>query len=143
MVRPDIWGRQARLRFSNAFGTRPVTFDGVFVGLQLGGAALVQGTNRPVTFGGKDEHDGRARRIGLERRGGAAVRARPRGRSTGRKLAVSFHVAGESGPMTWHAKALQTSYVSAPGSGSQGRGRGRGGISVSAPRRGSSSTRST
>jgi hypothetical protein len=23
---------------------------------------------------------------------------------TGRKLAVSFHVAGESGPMTWHAK---------------------------------------
>jgi lysophospholipase L1-like esterase len=38
----------------------------------------------------------------------------------GRKLAVSFHVAGESGPMTWHAKALQTSYVSPPGSGSKG-----------------------
>jgi len=33
---------------------------------------------------------------------------------------VSFHVAGESGPMTWHAKALQTSYVSPPGSGSKG-----------------------
>ena len=29
MVRPDLWGRQARIRFSNAFGTRPVTFDGV------------------------------------------------------------------------------------------------------------------
>ena len=39
---------------------------------------------------------------------------------TGRKLAVSCHVAGESGPMTWHAKAQQTSYVSPPGSGSQG-----------------------
>ena len=38
----------------------------------------------------------------------------------GRKLAVSFHVAGSSGPMTWHAKALQTSYVSAPGAGSHG-----------------------
>src|SRR5207237_323952 len=35
----------------------------------------------------------------------------------GRKLAVSFHVAGPSGPMTWHAKALQTSYVSAPRAG--------------------------
>jgi lysophospholipase L1-like esterase len=35
----------------------------------------------------------------------------------GRKLAVSFHVAGPSGPMTWHAKALQTSYVTAPKSG--------------------------
>jgi lysophospholipase L1-like esterase len=35
----------------------------------------------------------------------------------GRKLAVSFHVAGTSGPMTWHAKALQTSYVTAPHGG--------------------------
>jgi lysophospholipase L1-like esterase len=38
----------------------------------------------------------------------------------GRKLAVSFHVAGESGPMTWHAKALTTSYVSKPGAGAKG-----------------------
>ena len=43
-------------------------------------------------------------------RGGALV---------GRKLAVSFHVRGESGPITWHAKALQTSYLTAPGSGSK------------------------
>src|SRR5262249_50884828 len=35
IVTPDIWGRQARLRLSNAFGTRPITFDGVRVGLQL------------------------------------------------------------------------------------------------------------
>jgi lysophospholipase L1-like esterase len=31
-----------------------------------------------------------------------------------------LHVAGESGPLTWHAKALQTSYVGAPGTGSKG-----------------------
>src|SRR6266481_570424 len=54
IVRPDIWGRQARLRFTNVFGTKPVTFDGVFVGLQLGGPGLVKGTNAPVTFGGKE-----------------------------------------------------------------------------------------
>src|SRR6266700_6385525 len=36
MLRPDLWGRQARIRFSNAFGTKPVTFDGVHVGLQWG-----------------------------------------------------------------------------------------------------------
>src|SRR3954453_5182489 len=53
IVRPDLWGRQARIRLSNAFGTRPVTFDGVFAGLQLGSAALTRGSNRPVTFGGK------------------------------------------------------------------------------------------
>src|SRR4029450_3218082 len=53
VVRPDIWGRQARLRLTNMFGTKAVTFDDVFVGLQMGGPALVKGTNRPVTFGGK------------------------------------------------------------------------------------------
>ena len=35
----------------------------------------------------------------------------------GRKLAVSLHVAGETGPMTWHATALQTSYVTPSGAG--------------------------
>jgi lysophospholipase L1-like esterase len=38
----------------------------------------------------------------------------------GRRLAVSFHVAGESGPMTWHAKALTTSFVTAPDAGAKG-----------------------
>jgi hypothetical protein len=38
----------------------------------------------------------------------------------GQKLAVSYHVDGLSGPMTWHAKALTTSYVTAPGAGSKG-----------------------
>jgi lysophospholipase L1-like esterase len=42
----------------------------------------------------------------------------------GRKLAVSFHVAGESGPMTWHAKALQTSYATVPGAGARGQDEG-------------------
>lgn len=122
VVRPDIWGRQVRLRFSNAFGTKPVTFDDVYVGLQLGGPAVVQGTNRPVTFGGKTS-------VTIPPGGSAwsdpapLVFARDPASPilAGRKLAVSFHVVGESGPMTWHAKALQTSYVSAPDSGSRGK----------------------
>jgi hypothetical protein len=40
IVRPDIWGKQARIRLSNAFGTQPVNFDGVFVGLQNSGSVL-------------------------------------------------------------------------------------------------------
>ncbi|MDR3416826.1 MAG: hypothetical protein P4L83_11620, partial [Nevskia sp.] len=55
IVKPDIWGRQARVRLSNAFGTKPVDFDGVFVGLQESGAEVVPGTNRPVSFGGKPQ----------------------------------------------------------------------------------------
>src|SRR5260370_19694802 len=37
MLLPDLWGKRARVRFSNAFGTLPVTFDGVYAGLALSG----------------------------------------------------------------------------------------------------------
>jgi lysophospholipase L1-like esterase len=119
MVRPDIWGRQARIRLSNAFGKKPVTFDGVYAGLQLGSAALVRGSNRPVTFGGKSS---------ITVSPGDSVWSDPvtlpfvklPDDLAGRRLAVSFHVADDSGPMTWHAKALTTSYVTAPGAGAKG-----------------------
>jgi lysophospholipase L1-like esterase len=122
IVRPDIWGQQVRLRFTNVFGTRPLSLDGVFVALQLGGPAIVHGTNHPVTFAGKD---------GIVIAPGASVwsdgvalpfvREAATAELAGRKLAVSFHVVGESGPMTWHAKALTTSYLTAPGAGSRGK----------------------
>jgi lysophospholipase L1-like esterase len=120
IVRPDIWGRQARIRLTNVFGMKPVTFDGVYVGLQMGGPGVVQGTSRPILFGGKD-------RVTIP--SGASVwsdavtlnATRNPVELMGRKLAVSFHVVGETGPMTWHAKALQTSYVTAPGTGSKGK----------------------
>lgn len=121
IVHPDLWSGQARLRFSNAFGTRPVTFDGVFVGLQSSGSALAAGSNRPVSFGGK-------RSVTVPPGGSvwsdavalpfASDRAAPA--LAGRKLAVSFHAAGDTGPMTWHAKGLTTSYVNPPGSGAVG-----------------------
>ncbi len=121
MLRPDVWGREARLRISNAFGTRPLTLDGVHAGLQLGGGALVPGTNRPVLFSGKD-------RVTVPPGGEAwsdpvalPFAADPDAALlAGRKLAVSLHVVGASGPMTWHAKALQTSYATAPGAGGHG-----------------------
>src|SRR6202043_44166 len=53
MVRPSLWGREARLRLSNAYGTQPVTFDGVYAGLQQSGSVVAPGSNRPVTFAGK------------------------------------------------------------------------------------------
>src|SRR5207248_2491767 len=95
----------------------------VFAGLHLGGGALVSGTNQPVRFGGKPS---------VTVPPGESAWSDPvtfpfvhnpvQGELAGRKLAVSFHVAGGSGPMTWHAKALTTSYLTAPGAGSHGRG---------------------
>jgi lysophospholipase L1-like esterase len=121
IVQPDLWGRQIRLHFSNVFGVRPVTFDGVFAGLHQSGGALVSGTNQAVRFGGK---------ASVTVAAGASVWSDPVNLPfaanpavvdlAGRKLAVSFHVPGESGPMTWHAKALTTSYVGRPGAGAKG-----------------------
>ncbi|WP_159998903.1 GDSL-type esterase/lipase family protein [Roseomonas sp. 18066] len=121
VLRPDLWGRSARLRFSNAFGSRPLRLAGVHAGLQLGGATLVPGSNRAVRFGGQ---------AGVTIAPGGQIWSDPVELAfatdpdsillAGRKLAVSFTVEGSSGPMTWHAKALQTSYVSPPGSGAHG-----------------------
>lgn len=118
---PSIWGQQARMRFSNAFGTQPLAIDGAFVGLQLGGPSLVKGSNRPITFAGKTSVTVPAgQSIWSDPVGLSFVRDPDAAELAGRKLAVSFHVAGESGPMTWHAKALTTSYVTAPGAGAKG-----------------------
>jgi lysophospholipase L1-like esterase len=125
IVRPNLWGERFRVRFSNFFGTKAVTFDDVFLGLQASAGALVPGTNRRVTFGGAGtvtiptgqsifsdavelEFVDDVERFSLE----------------GRKLAVSFHVVGTSGPMTWHSKGMQTSYITNPGAGSHSNDQG-------------------
>jgi len=120
-IRPGLWGTRVRLRFANTFGNRAVTFDGLFVGLQGLGGNVARGTNRRVTFGGKEA---------VTIPGGQSawsdpltidfVDVRHADLLDGRRLAVSFHVVGASGPMTWHAKAMTTSYVTSPNSGAHG-----------------------
>jgi lysophospholipase L1-like esterase len=118
---PSIWGREARIRFSNAFGTKPLTIDGGYLGLQQDGPALTKGSNRPVTFAGKASVTVPAgQSVWSDPVALSFVRDPDAAEWAGRKLAVSFHVEGESGPMTWHAKALTTSYVTAPGAGAKG-----------------------
>ena len=121
IVKPDIWGRQTRIRLSNALGTRPVTFDGAFVGLQLSGSAVVKGSNSAVKFGGKTAVTvAPGESVWSDAVNLRFVRKPSSGELAGRKLAVSFHVSGESGPMTWHAKALTSSYLTAPDAGAKG-----------------------
>ena len=119
IVKPEIWGSKTRVRFSNVFGTRPVTFDGAHIGMQWSGSALMPGSNRAIRFAGQrsvlvpagESVWSDAVELPFANRGSEL---------RGRKLAISFHVAGSSGPMTWHAKALQSSYVTRPGAGAQG-----------------------
>ena len=116
IVRPDIWGREARFRLSNVYGTKPVTFSGVHLGLQTSGAALLPDSNRVVSFNGRSS-------VTVPPGGSVLsdtvtltfVKDPADPMLMGRKLAISFHVAGSSGPMTWHAKGLQTSYLAQAG----------------------------
>ena len=115
IVKPDLWGDRVRIRLANTFGTQPITFDAAYVGVSSSAGNIVKGTNRPVSFCGR-----RSVTIapGASSYSDAVDLKLPPGAMTdGRKLAVSFHVTGPSGPMTWHAKALQTSYLSRPRSG--------------------------
>lgn len=121
IVKPDAWGPQMRIRLSNAFGTKRVTFDGAYVGLQESGAALIKDTNQPVLFGGqKSVTVAPGQSVVSDAVALPFVTTPPTPMLKGLKLAVSFHVVGDSGPMTWHAKALQTSYLTPPGSGAHG-----------------------
>jgi lysophospholipase L1-like esterase len=125
IVKPDAWGSQARIRLSNVFGSKPVTFDGAYIGLQESGAAVLKGTNQPVLFDGKKSVTvAPGKSIVSDVVALPFVANPPSPLLKGRKLAVSFHVVGESGPMTWHAKALQTSYLTAPGAGALGQDEG-------------------
>lgn len=121
IVRPDLWGPQARIRLSNALGSQPVTFADVFVGVQLASAVLLPGTNQAVTFAGQRQVVVPAgQSIWSDPIELPFVRAELMPWLDGRKLAVSFHVPHTSGPMTWHAKGLTTSYVNPPDTGSHG-----------------------
>jgi lysophospholipase L1-like esterase len=121
IVRPDVWGARARIRLSNVFGTRPITFDGVFIGLQASGSAVMAKTSAPVTFGGANAVTVEPGRYAVSDPASLAfVRDPGDPMLANRRLAVSFHIAGESGPMTWHAKSLTSSYLTLPGAGSRG-----------------------
>lgn len=119
VIKPDLWGDQIRLRFSNVFGDRPLQLDQVFVGIQASGGNLVPGTNRRVSFDGGVPSAAIApgARAWTDPVALDYVTSAEQPDLAGRNLAVSVHVAGASGRMTWHSSAFRTSYLGRPGSG--------------------------
>lgn len=120
VFKPGLWTHRVRLRFSNVFGAKPLTLDGVYAGVHASGGSILPGTNRPVLFLGKDAVTIAPGELLFSDPVELSYARRP-SELTDRKMAVSFHVAGNSGPMTWHAKAMSTSYLSAPKAGSHGK----------------------
>src|SRR5580704_17403398 len=116
IVKPDLWSKTIRLRLANTFGSRPVTLGAVTVGIQSIGGNLLAGKAQKVLFGGKPEV---VIPVGEELYSDeVALDVDPADPLVeGHNLAVSFFVKGASGPLTWHADAFYTSYLTAPDSG--------------------------
>ncbi|MFJ9245574.1 SGNH/GDSL hydrolase family protein [Streptomyces sp. NPDC101776] len=104
IVHTSVAGSGLRIRLSNAFGDRPLTFDSVYAGVQKTGAALVPGSNRRLTFGGE-------RSVTIP--AGAVAYSDPlSGRlPAATNLVVSIHSPDAAGPATGHGMAMQTSYA--------------------------------
>ncbi|MFF7723766.1 SGNH/GDSL hydrolase family protein [Streptomyces luteogriseus] len=104
MVHTSVGGSGLRVRLTNAFGDEPVTFHNVHAGLQRGGAALVPGSNRRLTFRG-------ARSVTVPAGGIVYSDPLPGHVPAGRTLAVSLYVPRAGGTLTGHWMAMQTSYT--------------------------------
>ncbi|TLF72786.1 hypothetical protein FE391_16120, partial [Nonomuraea sp. KC401] len=106
IVRTTVGGNGLRVRLTNAFGDRPVTFGHVHAGVPLhvplavplAGAALEPGSNRMLTFGGSPAVTVAPGATALS--DPLPVRVRPR-----RRLAISLYVQGEAGTLTGRNRA--------------------------------------
>jgi hypothetical protein len=108
VIHTTVGGGALRLRFSNEYGSQPVTIGKVDVALHKFSSALVDGSEHVVTFGGQDSvtipvgdevvSDPVSMRVGEEQ-----------------DLVISEFFPQGTGPTTWHFEAESTSYISQPG----------------------------
>lgn len=109
IIKPTIGGDTVRLRLSNLVGDQPVSFTSVQIALRAAGPAIVPGTEKPLLFGGEPD-------VVVQPGDEAISDPIDFSYAFGDELSVSFHVQGESGPMTWHAVSFGLNYVGIPGS---------------------------
>ena len=112
IVRVSLGGDRVRVVLSNAFGTLPLEVGAASVALREKDAAIKAGSSHPLTFGGN---------TGTMIAAGAVVDSDPVSLavpSTG-DLAVDIFLPGDTAatqsPLTTHAGASQTNYISADG----------------------------
>jgi lysophospholipase L1-like esterase len=108
IVHTTIGGDQVRIKLSNVFGNHPLSIGSASIGLQESGATVVAGSSRALTFSGRSS-------ISIPIGAYVLSDSVPLSVVTRHDLAVSLFIVGDSGPVTMHPLALQTSFVSTPG----------------------------
>jgi lysophospholipase L1-like esterase len=107
VITPTLGGARVRVRFSNRYGSAPVTFGAVTIGLQASGAALVPGSRRTLRFG-------RKRSVTIPAGGELVSDPRRFRYDAFVHVAVSVHVTSGD-RATEHSTAIQTSYLAPAG----------------------------
>ena len=108
IVHTSIGGSQLRVRLSNAFGTDSLAIGAAHVALRSKGAAILQGTDRALTFGGATSTTVPPGALVVSDSVKLDVPAAC-------DLSVAIYLPGSTGQVTWHAAAHDTNYVSTPG----------------------------
>jgi lysophospholipase L1-like esterase len=108
IVRTSIPGRRLRVQLSNAFGNTPVTVGAAHIALRGKESAIVEGSDRALSFSGKPETTIRPGVVMFSDPVEFNVPALA-------DVAVSLYLPGETGPPTTHATALHTTYISKEG----------------------------
>src|ERR1700680_3408079 len=108
IVHTSVGGDDIRVRLSNLFGTQSLVIGAAHVAISGGGAAIVPGSDRPLTFSGAPS---------ITIPPGALVLSDPVELHVLplSNLAVSIYLPGDTGPATEHSLGMQTNYISGPG----------------------------
>jgi lysophospholipase L1-like esterase len=112
IVHVSVGGERVRVVVSNAFGTVPLQVGAAHIALRERDSALVVGSGRGLTFGG---------RAAIAIPSGAVMVSDPVALAIAplSDVAIDLFLPDDTGaspsPLTSHAGALQTSYVSGPG----------------------------
>ncbi|GLY74939.1 GDSL-type esterase/lipase family protein [Actinoallomurus iriomotensis] len=110
VVHTTIGGGNLRIRLSNNFGTSAITFSSAYIGTPTASdsAAIVPGSNRRITFGGKTSVTIPAGGVVLSDRLPGTV-------APGADLSVSLALKGTASVITAHNRTMQYTFKSGTG----------------------------
>ena len=112
VVHVSLGGGRVCVVLSNAFGTTPLSLGAAAVALRQKDSEITAGSNRPLTFSGSASPTIPAGAVAVSDPVSLTVPALS-------DLAIDVFLPGDTAaspsPLTTHASALQTNYISAPG----------------------------
>jgi lysophospholipase L1-like esterase len=112
VVHVSLGGSRVRVVLSNAFGTSPLAVGAAAVALRQKESEITPGSNRPLTFSGSASTTIPAGAVAVSDPVSLTVPVLS-------DLAIDVFLPGDTAaspsPLTTHASALQTNYMSAPG----------------------------